>query len=101
MAKRDLRVIVYPENNVYPAVTRDQVLRVINGSVNMYNPEILIELGKITKKRFIPQITDHIKCGNCVDIMFWNKPPEEEARKLDNYSVRNLRNVRLMSVVNN
>ena len=100
MQKRGLKVVIYPEQSgEHPLVEPHDVKRIIK--MDQYE-ELSVSLCNVaTSTKIVPVVSNAIKKGQKVDIVFWNPLPESELKKLLRYDLEKINGISLSSINHN
>ena len=100
MQKRGLKVVIYPEKSgEHPFVEPKDVKKIIE--TDQYE-ELSVSLCNIANHvETVPVVSNAIKKGQKVDIVFWNPLPDSELKKLLKYDLEKINGVSLSSVNHN
>jgi len=100
MQKRGLKVVIYPDHSgEHPLVEPHDVKRIIE--MDQYE-ELSVSLCNIaTNAKIVPIVSNAIKKGQKVDIVFWNPLPDSELKKLLKYDLEKINGISLSSVNHN
>lgn len=98
--KKNLKVVVYPEKSgEHPLVEPHDVKRIIE--MDQYE-ELSVSLCNIvTNVGIVPVVSNAIKKGQKIDLVFWNPLPDSELKKLLKYDLEKINGVSLSSVNHN